>query len=909
MPESRPVKSSLPASRFTNPASRILSELRNSVLSLGLLAVVTACAAAGEGAPEPKPRPKPARVKEDQTTLEFNAKEVRYLRKEKAAVLSGSAWAACRGILLEAENIVVFTEKKQAWAEGGVRLTEKGGRLLAEEIFYDFRVHRGRAKGVRLEVGRIEAVPDERAAGEKAPGGKTRKAPAGEVWSIGFGQCTPKKWYLSAPEIRRLGPGKWVLIRPRISSCEFAEPHWCFQASSANYLPGRRIESFNNVLKLGRVPVLYIPYLARDLAHDYPWTTWQFGNSSQWGPYVLSKWGLDLPHGDWILQPENLYIDADWRRDRGLAYGVDLRYAALPHGGGLFDTYFIKEDSISEAEDRERAGDDVERRTVVYQNLRDWGAPKVRGRPKRLYPENLLFAQRRAFDGFTPANLAPELYSDEQRFRLTVRHRQDLFLMRNDLQHDPVYKLDLTVEYTDYSDRGFSREYFRDEARGGPRPVTFAMLRNQTDMMSVAMVVQPRINGWVDQTEYLPELRFDVPQRPLAGGFLLTWEAGVGRLFRHFDEDAGFTDFDAGRAYLRLIGSRPVKLGPLTIKPYAGTDQAWYSDHRAGGEITRGALLYGADACFRLYGVYNVQSPRLNIHGLRHVIEPRVYYRGVSDPTHDPVRLYDFDERDDLYKADVAGAGLFQKIQVKRRDKDGALRVVDLAGLDFAAEGFADQLDANRYNNGDMLLPMKVRSFFRPSGRLRIWNRLEIDAHGVGLLASATGVTYSQSRRLSLTLSHRTITEDRRREISGSNYLSARVDMALGPGWRASAGTRYEFDEPDRDLGEQGLDNAFVRLLRDLHCWQVGVGYSTERRDDSRNRAFTFTLAPKGRPRNLVKGSDQLLPDTGDFSRMPWRALPGEAAGALRLLPPEKPPVPRVVEEKDGDDDEPPGAE
>ncbi len=901
-----------------------MSELRCLSLSLGLLAIMTACSAAGEGAPKPAPPPEvKTSKKKGEVTLEFNAKQIRYLRKDKAAVLSGSAWVAGRGvqkgkptaILIEAENIVVFTEKKQVWAEGAVRLTEKGGRILAEEIFYDFKVHRGRATDVRLEAGRIETVPAGKGTTGKRP--KTgAKAEAGgsdaleDHWSIGFGQSTPKKWYLSAPEIRRAGPGKWVLVKPRISSCEFGEPHWCFQASSANYLPGRRVESFNNVIKLGPVPVLYIPYLARDLTHDYPWTTWQSGNSSQWGPYALSKWGLDLPSGDdWILQPKGLYFDADWRRDRGVAYGVDLRYDALPHGGGLFDTYFLKEDSVTEPEDRERAEDDVQRRTVIYQNLRDHGAPKVRGRPKRLYAENLLFAERRAFDGFKAASLSPELYSDKQRFRLSVLHRQDLFRMRNEFQHDPVYKLDFTVEYTDYSDRNFRREYFRDEARDGARPLTFVMLRNQTDVMSTALVVQPRTNEWNGQAKYLPELRFDIPQRALPAGFLLASDGSAGRVFRRFDEDSGFTNFDAGRAHLRLVGYRPLKLGPLTFNPYAGTDQAWYSDHRAGGDITRGALLYGADASMRLYGIFNVKSQRLNIHGLRHVIEPRLYYRGVSDPTRDAVRLYDFDGRDNLYKSDVVGAGLFQKVQVKRRAADGSLRSVDFAGLDFAAEGFADQLDADRYNNGDMLLPMKVKSFLKPNRRLGIWNRLEIDAHGVGLMESSSGVTYSRSGRFSLTVSHSTVTEDSRRDISGSNYLSTRVDVALGPGWRASAGTRYEFDDPDRDLGDQGLDNAFVRLLRDLHCWQVGVGWSTERRDDSRNRAFTFTLAPKGRPRNLVKGSDQLVPDTGDFSRMPWRALPGEAAGALKLLPPEKPPAPRVVEEKDGDDDEPPGAE
>ncbi len=407
--------------------------------------------------------------------------------KGRATVLSGSAWVHVKGhyagrpldSLLEAENIVVFhgREKKtgertlRAWADGAVRMTDKDGRLLCSDLYYDFVTHRGRAKGVRLEIGKVEEVAAKAGSSELSPGALGSRLKVGgdqesdtgsfgsnieDAWSIGFGKGAPGKWYVSAPEIRRAGPGKWVIVKPKISNCSFEEPHWCFQASSANYFPGRRVESFNNVLKIGKVPIFYLPYIARDLAHDYPWTQWHFGNSSNWGPYVFSKWGLDLPSGeDWIIKPRNLYLDVDWRRERGFAYGTGLRYDAIPHGGGLFDSYFLREDHISREDDLDRAEDEVERREIVYANLRAYGAPKVRGRPKRLYAENLLFFDRRHLDGFNRPSLDERLYSGEERFRLVLYHRQDMLPMRNDLQHDPVYKLDLSVEYQDYSDRDF----------------------------------------------------------------------------------------------------------------------------------------------------------------------------------------------------------------------------------------------------------------------------------------------------------------------------------------------------------------------------------------------------------------------------------------------------------------------
>ncbi len=917
-------------------------------VALCLLLLSAAAAAAGEKQPAKTPDPaKAIKLREgEQLTFELHSDNtypvITGKLKGRATVLSGSAWVHVKGFyrgkrldsLLEAENIVVFhgsdrkTGKRElkAWADGAVRLTDKDGRLLCSELYYDFVTHRGRAKAVRVEIGEVKEVATRTGAPDLAPGstgGELKVGGAGaktpgvanaveDAWSIGFGKGAPKKWYLSAPEIRRAGPGKWVLVKPKLSNCAFEEPHWCFQASSANYLPGRRVESFNNILRIGKVPVLYLPYIARDLAHDYPWTQWHFGTSSRWGTYAFSKWGFGLPDKpDWVLQPENVYFDVDWRRERGLALGVDLRYDARPHGGGLFDSYFLREDHISRADDQERAKDDIKRREIIYDNLRDHGAPKIRGRPKRRYSENLLFFDRRKLDEYSEPDLKKRHYFRDERFRLTLRHRQDFLRMRNDLQHDPVYKLDLNLEYHDYSDRDFQREYFRDEYRTGPAPVTYAMLRNQTDAMSAALLVQPRIDHHFDQTEYMPEVRIDVPQRALPGGFFLAWDGSLGRLNRRFDEDSGFENIEATRAHLRLIGSRPFHLGSLAINPYVGTDQIWYSDHFRGAEVARGALLYGAESSVRFYGLFDFESEKFNIHGLRHVIEPRVSFDGVSSPTHRTWELYDFDERDDLVRQNIVRAGLFQKLQVKRKGAGADLHTADFLGVDFIASGFCDQDEADEYNNADMLLPMEVRGFFSPDERLQLWTNLDIDAHGVGLARSTVGATYTRSERFALTLSHSITTEDRNRNINGSNYLSARADLALGALYRIAAGTRYEFDEPDEDLGEQGLDNLRVELVRNLHCWQLSLGYSSERRDDERNRAFTLTVSPTGRSRNLVKGSDQLILDDPDYSRMPWRAHPGEAAGALRLLPPEEPPPPPEEEQGDEEDDqpEPPGAE
>jgi hypothetical protein len=836
--------------------------------------------------PAPKESGKPPEKSKTTTEeIQFYAVQQQLLRKEQAAFLSGSAWVASRGVLIEAEHIVVWEKQRQIYGQGGVRLTEAGGRLLADEIFYDFGTERGRATGVRLEIGKVEEVP-----GELSTPGELPKIGAGTFGAAS--SSTPSKWYLTAPEVRRAGPGSWQMIKPRVSSCDFAEPHWCFAATSADYYPGRKVQSYNNVIYLGPVPVFYLPYMARDLSHDYPWTTWQLGKSSKWGYYGLSKWGLDLPHEpSWVVQPQHLKLDADYRQERGWAYGGSIEYDVLPHGRGTFDSYFLREDQISAHDDRERAEDEIERRTLVYQNLRTFGAPKVIGHPKRLFDENLFFVERRTRDGYDPPDLDPDRYAEEQRFALHWVHRQDFLPERNALHDETVYNLDVTVELFDYSDRDFRREYFRNEYRHEPEPLTSAVIRHQGDAGSLWLAVEPRTDPFTTQTERLPELHYDlVPQR-LPGGFFASSSADLGYLRHRFDEDSGFEDFEAGRGHMQLVVSRPVNLGPVGFTPYVGTDQTWYSRSREEDDLVRGAALYGADSSVRLYGTYDAENDLLNIHGLRHVVEPRLFFRGVSEPTQDAVNILDFDPVDDLAKSNVVGAALSQKLQTKRRGADGSEHVSDLAGINFVASGFVDGDEADRLNEGDKMLPYRVSAFVSPIDHLTVSSSAEIDAHGIGLARYTEGVSYERPGLFKTSLGYTTVVADPDHEIKSSQYLTGSVETRLGPNWLLQASSSYEFERPNAELGEHGYGGGRFALIRSFHCWYLCLDYSIGNlKNDERDRTFGVTITAVSRPANLVKGSDQLLFESPESGLAPWFFPPAEPAGELRVVPPEEPP-------------------
>jgi len=463
--------------------------------------------------------------------------------------------------------------------------------------------------------------------------------------------------------------------------------------------------------------------------------------------------------------------------------------------------------------------------------------------------------------------------------------------VRSELHDEPVYALDFTAEFSGFSDRDLQQEYFRDDYRNAPPPLSYAMLRSQSDWASAALVVQPRVNPFSTETEYLPEFRYDLPALPVGGGLFLSGSGNAGYLQRRFDEDSGFEDFEAGRGHLRLLANRPIALGPVSFNPYVGTDQAWYSEGRDGPELTRGALLYGADSSVRFYGVYDAESEGLNLHGLRHVIEPRLFYRGVSDPTADPLKIYDFDPADDLAKSNVAGAGLFQKLQTKRRGDDGKEQVADLAGVDLVASGYVDSVEADRLNSGDQLQPFKVNSFVSPTEHLKLWNNLEVDVHGAGVTRTVEGLRLGWPELFSTEFTFTTITGESEREIRASRYLTGRVETVLSEHWRLGLASSYEFERPNQELGQRGFGDSRISLVRDLHCWLVSFDFSVHQKDHGDySQSVGMTVGSSGQPQNLIKGSDQLILDMPESGIQPWLFRPSEPLGELRVVPPKEPP-------------------
>ena len=410
------------------------------------------------------------------------------------------------------------------------------------------------------------------------------------------------------------------------------------------------------------------------------------------------------------------------------------------------------------------------------------------------------------------------------------------------------------------SDRDVRAEYFERDAKTGLPGETFIDLRRRSGGTYLSLFASPRVNEFATETEYSPEARWAAPAMGLGAGFVLTGEASAGYLARRYDEILDFTatprtDYEAFRARTRLVVSRPFRLGALRFSPFVGTDQALYdySDSAAAfterglpvqDSFVRGAAVYGGAVSTRIFG---------NLRGgerpLRHVIEMRAEYLGVSSPTHDPVEILGFDAADDLIESSRVRFMIDQRLQTKSLLPDGSRRSRDVAGLLLEAALLTDDVERADLNSGERWTPLRAAAFVRPSVNFSLYAAAEIGLSGGGLRTSEAGLEFGMDLALMddatktywrASLSH-VWTDD-----PSSSEVGGRLRLFPAGRWSVELSGRYELG--DR-LGSPDWTDERLSLVRDFHDWDVAVGFWRDpQRDDA---GLSFSIRPKGFPLNL----------------------------------------------------------
>jgi lipopolysaccharide export system protein LptA len=548
--------------------------------------------------------------------------------------------SADAGLEIDADKFEVDRKTGWATASGNVRIKTGEHELSADRM----RIHQ--EKGDVQARGNV--VLQQRAFGAWSGDYLEYNYKTGKGLS-GIGELQAGVFHIGAKEVTRREDGRYDARGAEITTCTNAPGHRHWRMTGhVRYKDNDYVEIFDAVPWLFGVPFAYLPYWFRDIDTHYGFRLVP-GYTSRWGAYMLGGYVYNIyesPHGGGLKLDASTHLD--YRTERGVAVGQNLRWDLKDWGRGRFDSYY--------AWDQDPPND---RRDM---------------------------------------NWVSDMPDDRYRFRLF--HEADLtprdqFILRG------------TVS----SDSEMRNDFFESENRGESTPMNFVSLEHREHTWAGGVAASGPLNDFYAGVTRLPEGWLNVMPQPLFGS-RLNYESQTraghlnrdpARYDRVRDEEymyyPGFwADYNTVRADTAHRVTAPMKFGDvLSVVPRAGYRGTYYSDAESNSDVSRHAAELGVEASMRATADL--------AGGYRHVVEPYIDYS--YQPTHfdlDNGRVYGFDRFDrsvewfDAFGMDGAwlpydwhGVRPGVRNLLQSRDAKGHMRTVldwDLyAAIQFESEG------------------------------------------------------------------------------------------------------------------------------------------------------------------------------------------------------------------------------
>lgn len=369
-----------------------------------------------------------------------------------------------------------------------------------------------------------------------------------------------------AREARRLAADRYVLEDVSATSCVYGTPHYDVRIARADvtvvaaprelaadpgwslFPQGGEIYVAGDDITLwyAALPVFYFPGMTYRLGDNFVLRSIRGGGSSRFGAYVYTDWGLSFESG-FGKDRENwgeLILEADYRRIRGFAEGLDFRWNAGPVRGYI-DTYYLRD----------------------------------RGPNEKLAYESQ----------FLPLE-------DEDRFRARLFHRHDL---------SSHVRMEAEVSYL--TDRNLLHEFFAAEFKEGKEQESTLYFRGIHGPVAWFAQYRARLNDFQTQLEYLPRFEVWWMAARL-GPLQIGGSLQLASLRQMFDEVLSTRPFQTERVDALQEVVLPINLGPVQILPYAAIRLGAWGDDLAGDGETRVLTMSGLSLKTRLHRTFDVTS-------------------------------------------------------------------------------------------------------------------------------------------------------------------------------------------------------------------------------------------------------------------------------------------------------------
>lgn len=587
-----------------------------------------------------------------------------------------------------------------------------------------------------------------------------------------------------------------------VTTDDVSEPAFKIKARRIRIIPNQRIVATHATLWLGDVPVFYFPYYSRNLGDRANNFNFTPGYGSLYGGFLLSDY-------TWFWNDAvDGRIHVDYRSKRGVGLGPDLNF-----------------------------------------HLGRWGEASL-----RYYYLN---------DEHTATNFFSTVPVPENRQRLHFTYAAA-----------PWTNLTLKAVVRYQSDSELVKSFYQGEYRENPQPDSFFEVNKAWPNFSLDLLAQPRFNDFYETVERLPEVRLTGFRQQLGvTPVYYESESALGYYRRSFAQKNGWPtalNYEAARAdtYHQLTLPQTF-FGWLNFTPRAGGRLSYYTKAQGPGatsdETYRGVFNTGAEVSFKASRVWpQVESPALDLDGVRHILQPSANYVYVPKPNYAPGQLPMFDYElpslrqlpieypayhaiDSVDSQNVVRLGLNNKLQTKRLGQ-----VEDFLRWEMAVDARLDP-GTNQSTFGDLFsdLTFKPRSWLR----LESQTRYDLDRGGFRMLLHT--VTFEPNNVWSWTLGHFYLHDDLTGLPTalglGNNLITSSMFYRLNENW-GFRGTHH-FDARHGRMQEQ-----YYTLYRDLRSWTVAVtGGVQDNGVGPKNFTVAFSFSLKAMPHGRL-GSDTVRP-------------------------------------------------
>lgn len=357
----------------------------------------------------------------------------------------------------------------------------------------------------------------------------------------------------------------------------------------------------NSSLLVGDVPLFYSPYVSFP-AEDpgIPVETITFRQDRIFGTQLITRWDAFQLFG--LDRPPDARWSAefDYLSERGPLVSTDGKYRGIDGHGNPFHVTGIG--------------------TYVHDDGRD----------------NLGLGRR---------DLIP---ADQNRGMFQVQHR-----------HWLPNSLLLQTEFGYVSDRNFREQYYENRFDQDKDVETLGYLQQQWDNQGWSLLVQPQVNQFENNTQWLPRGDYTVLGEPLLGGWL-NYSSHTSAAYATLEPAAAPTDpsdvftplpyvtnADGLVAMTRHELTAPFNLGPMKFAPYALGEAAYWSDGFTQDSIDRYYVRAGIRGSLQMWRIYPyVESDIFNLSGLAHKMVFDFDY-GWAEATRDLSAIPQWNEFDD----------------------------------------------------------------------------------------------------------------------------------------------------------------------------------------------------------------------------------------------------------------------